>query len=224
MPFITSANVACGGHAGDATTMRETTKLAMSCGVQVGAHPGYADKPNFGRKELVLSSSEIRALMIEQIERLQVFSQISHVKPHGALYNLAARDPVVADVLARAIWECDRSLILFALANSELVRAGRACGLAVAEEVFGDRTYQSNGSLTPRASAGAVIRDPAVVRAQVFQMVTSGTVRAVDGTIVPIQPDTLCLHGDGPDAVTFAKVLREELAAAGVTVKAFARR
>jgi UPF0271 protein len=221
MPLICSANIACGEHAGDVSTMRDLVALAARHGVAVGAHPGYADRANGGRREMPLPPAALRELVVSQVVRLREMGPVRHVKPHGALYNLAARDRSIANVVANAVWEVDPSLILFALARSELVTAGRTRGLVVAQEVFADRSYQSDGSLTPRTDAGALINDEEQVVAQVLQMVRSGTVRATDGTHVKIKADTVCLHGDGPNAVKLAVALRRELALAGITVRAF---
>jgi len=222
LPLVTSASIACGAHAGDADTMRATAALARACGVAVGAHPGYADRANFGRIELALPPREIGELVRTQIAALQAAAPgpLRHVKPHGALYNLAARDRAVADAIAAAVRAADASLVLFGLAGGELVRAGRAHGLRVAAEVFADRTYRPDGSLTPRAQPGATIEDEAAAVAQVLRMVREGVVRATDGSDVPVAADTVCLHGDGPHAVAFARCLRRELAAACIDVAA----
>lgn len=221
MPLITSANIACGAHAGDEATMRATVTLAQKHGVAIGAHPGYADRDNFGRREVALPAAALQELVTTQIAALTRLGPLRHVKPHGALYNLAARDPVVAAAVASAVRAADPKLILFALAGSELARAGRAAGLRVAEEVFADRTYQRDGSLTPRSRPGALITDEAMAVAQVLRMVREGVVRATDGTDVPVRADTVCVHGDGPHAVAFTRRLRTELAKAGVDLKAF---
>jgi UPF0271 protein len=221
MPLITSANIACGAHAGDEATMRATVALAQRHGVAIGAHPGFADRGNFGRSEMALTGSELGRLVTEQIGLLRELAPVRQVKPHGALYNLAARDAATAAVVAAAVRKADASLVLFGLAGSELVRAGRACGLRVAEEVFADRTYQRDGALTPRSRSDALIRDEGSAVAQVLRMIREGVVRATDGTDVPIVADTVCLHGDGMHAVEFARRLRTELAKAGVEVRAF---
>lgn len=221
MPLITSANIACGAHAGDEATMKSTVALALKHGVAIGAHPGFADRANFGRREIALSPAALQELVVTQIAALARFGPLRHVKPHGALYNLAARDPAAAAAVAGAVRAADASLILFALAGSELVRAGRAAGLRVAEEVFADRTYQRDGSLTPRSRPDALITDENIAAAQVLRMVHEGRVRATDGTDVPIKADTVCVHGDGPQAVAFAKRLRAELTKAGIELRAF---
>jgi len=221
MPLITSANIACGAHAGDEATMRATVALALKHGVAIGAHPGFADRENFGRQERSLPAAALRELVASQIVALARIGQLRHVKPHGALYNQAARDPSVARVVVAAVLEIDPALVLFALAGSELARAGREAGLAVAEEVFADRSYQRDGSLTPRSAAGAMITDENVAVAQVLRMVREGVVRATDGTDVAIRADTVCVHGDGPQAVAFARRLNAELRAAGMKLKSF---
>lgn len=221
MPCITSANIACGAHAGDPATMRETVALAQRHGVAIGAHPGYADRADFGRREIALSARDLGELVTGQILALREIAAVRHVKPHGALYNLAARDRAVAETIAQAVRTIDARLILFALAGSELVRAGRALGLSVAEEVFGDRSYRADGSLMPRSEPGALIENETAAMAQVLRMVREGVVRARDGTDVLIRADTICLHGDGAHAVAFARRMREELQRAGIDVKAF---
>jgi UPF0271 protein len=221
MPLITTANIACGAHAGDAATMRATLALAQKYGVAVGAHPGFADRENFGRRELALPAAELTELVRSQIEALRALGPVRHVKPHGALYNLAARDRAVAAAVVAGVSAVDATLRLFALAGSALVRAGREKGLIVAEEVFADRTYQADGALTPRSRPDALIHDEAAAVAQVLRMVREGMVRATDGTDVRIVADTVCLHGDGPHAVAFAKRLNAELRASGVVIKPF---
>ena len=200
--------------------MRATVALAQRHGVAVGAHPGFADRENFGRKERTLPAAALCSLVREQMAALARFAPLRHVKPHGALYNLAARDRAVAEVIAGAVQAADATLVLFALAGSELARAGKACGLRVAEEVFADRTYQRDGSLTPRSRPDALITDEATAVAQVLRMVREGVVRATDGTDVTITAETVCLHGDGPHAVAFARRLQRELAEAGVELRA----
>ena len=221
MPLITSANIACGAHAGDEGTMRATVALAREHGVAVGAHPGFADRANFGRTEQPLTACALHDLITWQVDALRDLGPVRYVKPHGAIYNLAARDRAVAEVIAEAVYECDPKLMLFGLAGSELVTAGRARGLVVASEVFADRTYQADGALTPRTRADALIVDEEAAVAQVLRMVREGVVRATDGTDVPIVADTVCLHGDGANAVAFARRLNTELRAAGISIRAF---
>ena len=219
MPLITSANIACGAHAGDVATMRATISLANKHGVAIGAHPGFADRENFGRRELAMTPAEVRALIIGQVEALRGLGPVRHVKAHGALYNLTARDAALAGTVAAAVQAVDPGLILFALAGSELERAARKIGLRVAREVFADRTYQRDGSLTPRSRPDALIHDEDAAVAQVLRMVSEGAVRATDGTDVPIAADTVCLHGDGPHAVVFARRLNTALRDAGIELR-----
>jgi UPF0271 protein len=221
MPWIISANIACGGHAGDVVTMRETVALAEAHGVAVGAHPGFLDRENFGRREQELTAGALRELVTSQIEALRGCGSVRHVKPHGALYNQAARDPEMAKIIAEAVYENDPKLILVGLAGSELVRAGRKRGLRVANEVFADRTYQADGSLTPRSRSDAVITDEAAAVAQVVRMLREGWVRSTDGSTVPIEADTVCLHGDGPKAVAMARRLNEALRDSGIKIRRF---
>jgi UPF0271 protein len=216
MPWITSANIACGGHAGDEATMRATVALAERHGVAIGAHPGFADRAQFGRRELNLPLPQIRALVRSQVEALAMFATIRHVKPHGALYNLAARDRSVAEAIAEAVAEFDPTVTLFALAGSESVAAARAKGLRVAEEVFPDRTYQADGQLTSRTQPDALVTTEAATVGQALRIVCEGVVRATDGTDVPVRADTLCVHGDGVRAVAFARALHGALTRAGV--------
>lgn len=216
MPLITSVNIACGGHAGDEATMRATVELAKKHGVAIGAHPGFADREHFGRRELALPPAEIFALVKTQVLALQAFSPLKHVKPHGGLYNLAARDATVAGAIAVAVRTVDPKLILVGLAGSELIKAGRARGLRVAEEVFADRTYQPDGTLTPRSQPNALITDEDAAVAQVLRLIREGKVRATDGTDISLQADTVCIHGDGANAVAFAKRLSFKLKQAGI--------
>ncbi len=219
MPLITSANIACGAHAGDAATMRATVALAQQFGVALGAHPGFADRENFGRRELQLAPTEVRALVAAQVSLLKTITPLSHVKAHGALYNLAARDTTVAESVVDAVCDTDDTLTLFVLPGSALARAAAARGLRIANEVFADRTYQRDGSLTPRSRLDALIHDETIAVAQVLRMVREGVVRATDGTDVPIKADTVCLHGDGPNPVAFARRLRADLHAEGIAVR-----
>jgi UPF0271 protein len=225
MPLVTSANIACGGHAGDDRTMRIAIGLAAAHGVAIGAHPGFEDRPNFGRAELALAEREIFELVARQVRALAQIARaaerrLAHVKPHGGLYHLAARDRRTADAIARAVGSVDRGLVLVGLAGSHLLAAGRAAGLRVASEAFADRAYSPDGSLVPRTRPGALIGDAAAAAAQGLRLAREGRVRAADGTDVAVRADTLCLHGDGPAAVAFARRLRTELASAGVAVRA----
>jgi UPF0271 protein len=226
MPLITSANVACGAHAGDAATMRATIELAQKHGVAIGAHPGYADRENFGRREMALAPDEVAQLVVRQVRELQAIAAtagavVRHVKLHGALYNQASRDRALAAAVVAALGFAGAPPVIFVLAGSELERAARASGkLHVVPEVFADRTFQSDGSLTPRGRSDALIADETAAVAQVLRLVREGRVRATDGSDVALAAGTVCLHGDGPHPVEFARRLRRELAAAGVAVGA----
>jgi 5-oxoprolinase (ATP-hydrolysing) subunit A len=229
MPFITSANIACGGHAGNVTSMRTALELAARHGVAAGAHPGFNDPAHFGRRELPMPPSEVHDLVVDQIRALLgvarvVGTGLVHVKPHGALYNLAARDPAVARAVAGAVREVDAQLVLYGLAGSRLPEAGRACGLRVASEIFADRSYEPDGSLTPRTETGALVVDEHAAAAQVLTALRDGWLRARDGTRLELRADTVCVHGDGPRAVTLARTLRTELTKAGIELRAPAPR
>jgi len=216
MPFITSANIACGYHAGDRDTMRRTVELALTHGVAVGAHPGFADREHFGRRELRLSSQEYRDLVLEQLHLMaevarDAGAKLQHVKPHGALYNMAAREPELAQVLALAVQDFDPQLTLFGLSGSASIAEAKKLGLRTVSEVFADRSYQPDGSLTPRSQAGALLENEADSRRQVYDMVVHGRVQAAGGVSVPICTETICLHGDGAHAVPFARMIRRFL-------------
>jgi UPF0271 protein len=225
VPWISSASIACGGHAGDDATMRATLRLCRAHGVAAGAHPGYADRAGFGRSEQTLTPGELHALLDGQLRRLAAIAAeegvpLAHVKPHGALYNLAARDRAVADVVADAVRRFDPTLVLYGLADSESTRAAEAAGLRVAHEAFAERAYDADGRLAPRGSDGAVLEDLGAALAQVRLLVRERVVVARDGTRVPLRADTLCLHGDRADAAGFARALRVALEAEGITVEA----
>lgn len=223
MKFISSTNIACGFHAGDRTTMTETVELAIAHNVAIGAHPGYRDLENFGRTAMSLPPKEVFAIVVEQIESLRQICEargavLHHVKPHGALYNQAARDRELAKAIAEAVASVDRELILYGLSGSSLISEAETAGLKTASEVFADRTYQIDGSLTPRTQREALITDGEKAVAQALQMIRSGTVTATTGETVSIKAETLCLHGDGEHAVEFAKAISEALADRGVGV------
>lgn len=226
MPLVTSANIACGAHAGDEETMRSAIALAKLHGTALGAHPGFDDRENFGRRELPVAPKDVYELVLGQIHILQRLAAdadlcLTHVKLHGALYNMAARDATVAEAAALAVCAADPRLAWFGLAGSVMLRIGRGCGLTVASEVFADRTYQPDGSLTPRVRPDALIQNADAAVAQILRIAREGLVRATDGTEVRIEADTVCLHGDGPQAVAFAKRLNHELRRAGIEIKAF---
>src|SRR6185295_17840615 len=225
MRSITSASIAAGFHAGDPSVLRRTINLAKSHGVAIGAHPGFPDLVGFGRRELQVAPAEAEDFVLYQIAAVAGVAaaegvKLQHVKPHGALFNMAVRDAALAAAIAKAVAAFDRSLILFGLPGSEIITAGRAAGLRVAAEIFADRAYQPDGSLTPRSRPGSVIHDAGAVALRAVRMVTERVVDAVDGTIVPLDADTLCVHGDTPGAEQLAAGLRARLVAAGVTVAA----
>jgi UPF0271 protein len=232
-PFISSANIACGGHAGDAGTMWRTVALALQHGVLVGAHPSYPDRHGFGRTDRLESSpgkgdrplrlDELTDILTDQLRQLQTIAQemgarLHHVKPHGALYNRAAKDAVVSEIICQTIKTFDPSLLLYGLSGSEMRRQAAASGLGFVSEVFADRTYQRDGSLTPRTEPHALIHDDETMIRQVLMMIRERKVRATDGADVSIAADTLCLHGDGTHAVGFAARIRSELERHGIAV------
>ena len=225
VPLVSSASIACGAHAGDAATMRETATLCLAHGVAIGAHPSFEDREHFGRRELSLPAEAISVAVRRQVETLaevcaRLGAPLRHVKPHGALYNLAARDPAVAEAIAQAVRAVDPALVLFGLAGSRLTEAGEAAGLAVAHEVFAERAYDANGRLAPRGTPGAVIANLDASLAQVRLLLREGVAIARDGSRVPLRADSLCLHGDRPDAPAFALALRQALEAEGIRIEA----
>ena len=228
MPHITSANVACGYHAGDPAAMRTTVALASEHGVAVGAHPGFPDPEGFGRRELQFSPRDVEDFVAYQVGALAAIAaaegvRLQHVKPHGALFNMAVRDGALADAIARAAATIDRTLILFGLPGSEILAAGTRAGLRTASEGFSDRAYQPDGTLVPRGQAGAVIDDPDAVVRRAVRMVRQHAVEALDGSLVPLDVDTICVHGDTPGAADLAARIRAALSEAGVDVKAIGR-
>ena len=227
MSSITSANVACGFHGGDPTVMRRTVTAAITQHVAIGAHPGFPDLVGFGRREMHATPSEVEDFVLYQVAALAGIAaaqgaRLQHVKAHGALYNMAVRDRALADAIARATAAFDRSLILFGLPGSELLRAGERAGLRVASEAFADRAYEPDGTLVSRKRAGSVIHEAHAVVARAVSMVTTGCVTAVDGSQLALQADTLCLHGDTPGSAALARQVRDGLQAAGVTVRPLA--
>ncbi len=223
--LISSANIACGFHAGDARTMQLCVREACKEGVAIGAHPGFADRQNFGRTAMHLPPETVYAEMLYQIGALSTIARaeggaLHHVKPHGMLYNQAARDPLLADAIARAVHACGRHLILLGLAGSELIRAGQRYGLATRQEVFADRGYLRDGTLVPRQQPGAMIDDDAQAVAQTLEMIQRGRVMSIDGEWVPVTAQTVCLHGDGDHALTFARQLRAAFDQQGIRVSA----
>jgi UPF0271 protein len=224
MPHITSANIACGAHAGDPTVMRRTVRLAKSAGVAVGAHPGFADLQGFGRREMQVDPIELEDALIAQIGALMAIARaegvpLQHVKAHGALYNMAARDGRLAAAVARATRACDPSLVMFGLPKSALIDAGRAEGLRVAAEGFADRSYEPDGSLTPRSRPGAVIHDVDAVVARARRMVADGVVLTADGRPIELRVQTICVHGDTPGAAELTARIAAALGGAGAGVR-----
>lgn len=224
--YVTSANIACGYHAGDPSTMRETVKLALEKGVAIGAHPGLPDLIGFGRRNMDISTQEAYDIVLYQIGALHAFVQaeggsLQHVKPHGALYNMAAKNSELAMAIAEAVYKVDPRLILFGLAGSNLVKAGEKLGLNTAHEVFADRTYQLDGTLTPRRQENALITNDKQSVNQIIRMVKEGRVRSVQGDDVIVQADTICIHGYGPHALEFARKIRSELETEGIEIRAW---
>ncbi|MGO4790121.1 LamB/YcsF family protein [Paenibacillus sp. 2KB_20] len=222
---ITSANIACGFHAGDPAVMRATVRQAIESGAAIGAHPGLPDLAGFGRRRMEITPAEAYDMVTYQIGALMAFaiqegSGLQHVKPHGALYNMAAISRPLADAIASAIKHIDPTLILYGLAGSELIAAGERAGLRTASEVFADRTYQDDGTLTPRHLPDAMITDPEAAVTQVVRMVKDRVVVSLSGKVIPITADTVCIHGDGANASLFASTLRSRLEAEGVSVQA----
>lgn len=225
MPYITSANIACGYHAGDSATMLHVLELCREHGVVAGAHPSFLDRANFGRVERELPVMELYELVIQQLLIMKETADIAgvtlrHVKPHGALYNLSARDPLVAQVIAKAVKNFDSKLQLTGLSGSCSIEQAIEIGLPTISEVYADRTYQDDGTLTPRTEPGAMITDPAMAAAQVLEMVSEGVVTSVTGNKVPIVAESVCLHGDGPYALLFAETINTTLKQNGIIIRA----
>jgi len=223
LPSVSSANSACGFHAGNPALMRSTVLLARRHWVAVGAHPGFQDLEGVGRREMRVSTAELENLVAYQIAALAGVAalegmRLSHVKPHGALYNMAARDAGMSDAIARAVRAVDASLVLFGLSGSELVAAGERAGLRVASEVFADRGYWPNGNLAPRGTPGAVMTDIEDVARRAVGMARDHAVTSVDGSSVSVRADTICIHGDTPGAAALARAVRSALIAAGIDI------
>ncbi|MEO5998739.1 MAG: 5-oxoprolinase subunit PxpA [Chitinophagaceae bacterium] len=216
LKYISSVNLACGFHAGDAHTMHQLVEAAVEMKIAIGAHPGFKDKANFGRENRQLSPEKIYDIVLYQLGALQAFlkahrAKMHHVKPHGALYNMAAKEKPIADAICNAMLDFDESLMLYGLSGSEMIRSAEQLGLQTASEVFADRTYQADGSLTPRSAANALIEDGHEALRQVLQMVQQGTVIATDGTNIPVKCKTICIHGDADNALSFAETIYELL-------------
>ncbi|MCE9991538.1 5-oxoprolinase subunit PxpA [Enterobacter asburiae] len=225
MTLVSSVNIACGFHAGDAQSMLTSVRHAIKNGVAIGAHPGFPDRENFGRTAMTLPPETVYAQTLYQIGALEVIVRsqqgvLRHVKPHGMLYNQAAKEPALADAIARAVRDANPRLILTGLAGSELIRAGQRYGLITRQEVFADRGYQPDGTLVPRHQPGALITDEEKALEQTLEMVRDGRVKTCDGSRAQVQADTVCLHGDGEHALLFARRLRAAFAAQGILVSA----
>jgi UPF0271 protein len=227
LQHVTSANIACGFHAGDPTTMRRTVRLAAELGVAIGAHPGLPDLVGFGRRNMHISPRDAQDMVLYQIGALAAFvraegATLKHVKPHGALYNMAAVNLEIARATAQAVSRFDSALVLIGLAGSALIRAGKDLGLRVAQEAFADRTYEADGTLTPRTTEGAVISDAAAALEQCRSIILQGVVRSRPDTVVHLQADTLCIHGDSPRAAELAMAVRHGLEADGIEIRPLA--
>ena len=227
LALVSSANIACGWHAGDAKTMRQCVRWALQNGVAIGAHPSFPDRENFGRSEMNLPADEVIAGMLYQIGALAAIvkaegGRLAHVKPHGALYNQAVKDPVLADALCEAVKRFDPSLKFFGLAGSGMIEAATRAGLQPVEEVFADRAYNPDGSLVSRKLPGALIESDAEAIAQTLSLVRDHRVTAVDGSTVSVNAQSVCLHGDGAHALEFAQRIREKLASEGIAIRATA--
>lgn len=225
LPQVTSVNIACGFHAGDHNVMADTVKMAKAANTAVGAHPGFQDLAGFGRRSIDTSMEDIYNSVVYQLGALEAFCktagiQLQHVKPHGALYNQAAVDSEIAAAVAAAVKDVNAEYYLFGLSGSELVKAGETAGLQTVEEVFADRTYQPDGTLTPRKEVNALIENKEEVAAQVMEMLQQGTVTCVDGSKKSITAESICIHGDGRQAAAFAESLRRLLESEGIQVKA----
>ena len=225
LDYVTSANIACGFHAGDPATMRVTVRLALEKRVAIGAHPGLPDLVGFGRRLMKVTPQEAKDIVVYQIGALAAFvkaegGMMRHVKPHGAFYNMAAKDIVLAKSIAEAVCRVNPDLILVGQSGSQLIEAGKIFGLQTASEVFADRAYEDDGSLTPRDQADSVIVDHELAVRQVIGMLQTGTVRSRQGTDVTVKAETICIHGDGPQALEFARQIRLALDGAGARVQA----
>lgn len=223
--YISSANIACGFHAGDPDVIQKTVAKAIEKRVAIGAHPGFHDLQGFGRRELHASPSEVYNMVLYQLGALYGFvkargSRLHHVKPHGALYNMAAKDRKLAEAIAQATYDFDASLHLYGLAGSEIIQAANKLGLSAVSEVFADRTYQDDGSLTPRASDQAEISDTSLAVERAFSMVTQQQVFSVNHKLIPIKAQTLCVHGDNEKALTLAKNIHHQFLSKGILIKA----
>ncbi|MDC6111905.1 5-oxoprolinase subunit PxpA [Serratia rubidaea] len=225
LQLVSSANIACGFHAGDAQSMRQSVRWALQYGVAIGAHPSFPDRENFGRTRMQLPAETVYAQVVYQLGALAAIARaeggaMTHVKPHGMLYNQAAVEPALADAIARAVKDVDPALRLVGLAGSELIRAGERLGLATRQEAFADRGYLADGTLVPRGQSGALIEDDQQALQQTLEMVRHHRVRSIDGKWAAVQAETVCLHGDGEHALAYARKLRASFAEQGISVSA----
>ncbi|GIU83038.1 MAG: LamB/YcsF family protein [Acidobacteria bacterium] len=225
MDYVSSVNIACGFHAGDPSVIRKTVELAIRKNVAIGAHPSFPDLQGFGRREIKMAEQEIFDIVLYQVSALKgiceaLGGKLHHVKPHGALYNQAAKNPATAKAIAEAVKAVDSSLVFYGLSGSHLITEADKIGLKTASEVFADRTYQPDGTLTPRTFQNALIKDTAKAINQVLQMVRTQTVTATDGKVIPIKAETICIHGDGENALEFAAAINSELRKNGIQIKA----
>ncbi|MBR5981100.1 MAG: LamB/YcsF family protein [Firmicutes bacterium] len=221
---VTSANIACGFHASDPFTMTKSVRMAKEAGAAIGAHPGFPDRENFGRRAMDMPPEEVKAIMLYQIGALQAICRaegaaLIHVKPHGALYNMAAKDEALADAIADAVGSADGSLILVGLSGSLMADAAKAKDLRFAAEVFADRAYEDDGSLVSRSKPGAMIEDENEAVRRMIRLIHEGVIESINGKDIPLQADTICVHGDGPKALAFASKLREALERDGIAVR-----
>lgn len=226
LQYVSSANIACGFHAGDPHVMQRTVAMAAAAGVAVGAHPGVPDLMGFGRRKMDITPQEAYAMVLYQVGALQAFTTaahvpLQHVKPHGALYNMAAKDKALAAAIAQAVHDVNPQLILYGLAGSYLISEGKKIGLQTASEVFADRTYQPDGTLTPRSQPDAMVTDEELAISRVLRMIQEGVVTAQNDADIPVQADTICIHGDGAKALAFAHKIKTALEAHDVAVRAF---
>lgn len=228
LELVSSANIACGFHAGSASIMRKTVEAAIRNNVAIGAHPSFPDRENFGRTNMELPPAEIFDIVVYQLGAMKAVCEaaggvLNHVKPHGALYNQAARDQNLARVIAEAVRQVDGRLVLYGSPGSDLISEAERAGLKTASEVFADRTYQVDGSLTPRSRSDALIRDTRQSISQVLQMIVDGTVTATTGETIDVMAETICIHGDGELAVEFARALRQALKSEGIGISSIRR-
>lgn len=224
LKYVSSANIACGWHAGDPIIMNKTVKLAKEMNVSIGAHPGYNDLMGFGRRNMTLTFNELKMYVKYQLGALMAIAKVynlkvQHVKPHGAMYNAAAVNYEYARAISEAIYEVDKNIILLGLANSEMINAGKTVGIKTASEVFADRAYMDDGTLVPRKMEGAIIKDTSLAIKRTIEIIKHGNVQSINGKSVSIKADSVCIHGDNPKAVEFAKKIRAALEAENIKIK-----